>query len=304
MSTSTPISTISSSTLSQVSKAQELSSITSYYMTSTSTALRSRLMPSSSTVLVLSFSRYSDTEPKVSFPTTPLHNNHLQTSELLTTDKTTTFTSSSVSTGRISASAANAISASSSTSLETNHSILQIPPVENTNLVAQNISRNVWVRINDKLLLVVERKESFSNARNICMEMGAELLAYSNPMRFFQPSIDQILTNNSYWLGVYMDKLGMECPLLYNRNNVSSFRLANCSNSNQFICSKSSNVTDEAERLEFEEMLQDMIVKRLDTSKTKRKLVSASDKRASSKSIGAAGILIIILYCVLYVLRI
>jgi hypothetical protein len=95
-------------------------------------------MPTSSTVSVSSFSRYSETEPKVSFPTTPLHNNHLQTSELLTTDKTTTFTSSSVSTGRMSA----AISASSSTSLETNHSILQIPPVKNTNLCAQNISRN------------------------------------------------------------------------------------------------------------------------------------------------------------------
>jgi hypothetical protein len=57
------------------------------------------------------------------------------------------------------------------------------------------------VTINDKILLVVEQKERFSNARNICMDMGGELLAYSNPMRFFQPSIDQILKNNSYWLG-------------------------------------------------------------------------------------------------------
>jgi hypothetical protein len=102
-------------------------------------------------------------------------------------------------------------------------------------------------------------------------------------------------------LAVYMDKLGMECPLLYNKNNVSSFRLANCSNNNQFICSKSSNVTDEAESLEFEEMIKDMTVKRLDTSKTKRKLVSASDKRASSKSIGAAGILIIIAFIAFFV---
>jgi hypothetical protein len=57
------------------------------------------------------------------------------------------------------------------------------------------------VRINAKLLLVVEQEESFTSARNTCMNMGAELLAYSNPMRFFQPSIDKILKNNSYWLG-------------------------------------------------------------------------------------------------------
>jgi hypothetical protein len=99
-------------------------------------------MPTSSTVSVSSFSRYSETEPKVSFPTTPQHSSYLQTSELLTTDKTTTFTSSSVSTGRISASVANAISASSSTSREGNHSLFQIRPEENTSFAAQNISRN------------------------------------------------------------------------------------------------------------------------------------------------------------------
>ncbi|XP_060578978.1 uncharacterized protein LOC132735955 [Ruditapes philippinarum] len=259
-------------------------------MTSTSTAIMTTSMPTSSRSSVSSSSKYyGKTASKVTFSTTSQQNIHVQP----TTDKTTTFSSTSVITGRVSSSAANPITASLSTSHEMSHS---------TNFTAKDISKNEWVRINDKLLLVVEQEESFPSARNTCMNMGAELLAYSNPMRFFQPSIDKILKNNSYWLGVYYDKLDMECPILYNKNNISSFQLANCSNNNQFICSKSSNVTDEAESLEFEEMLKDMTVERLKTSKTKRKLVSARDKRKSSKSIGASGIFIICAVIAFFVL--